>query len=165
MALALRRPTRSFEPSRLKNEYRGILNQALADGAVVIRGRGDDNLYIVREEIFASFEASSSEARDFAQFVAAARSVVKDQPAPNALSLGRLSWAADLTPESFVEFANDYVDSFFRAINGGDWESHRQLMLEWRETAAIERDPELLARVSETGDRELHRDLPRPVAQ
>lgn len=162
MALALRRHPQIFEKSKLKDGYRSILNQAQQDGAVLIRDSGDENLYIVREDIFGAYEIAHEESQDFAQFVAAMEYLVRTKSRPDALRLGRLSWAADLSIESFRVFVSEYVEAYVRAVHGGQWSALRQLLTEWRDTAALERDADLLADVLDTGTAESHLDLVRP---
>jgi hypothetical protein len=157
-----RRDPAIFERSRLKNEYRSILNQAREDGEVLIRDAGDENLYLVRADRYGAMRESYLEAQDFAQFIVALQGADDAKRAPSAISLGRLSWAKELSAPSFREFVREYSDSFFRAINGGDWNRHRQLLIEWRDTAAVESDPDLRQRVMSTGEPQDHEDLPRP---
>lgn len=163
MTIAIKRHPQSFGSSKLKNEYRGILDQAKVDGAVVVRDQGDDNLYIVREDIFGALEAARDEAQDFAQFVAAVEEAISKKVPIRALSLGRLSWAADLSQESFRLFVTDYITGFFRAVNSGDWGPLRQLVLEWRDTAAVEADPVLMLRIGDVGDIDENVDIGRPI--
>ncbi len=161
------RSTRIFDPSRLKTGYRGILSRAQEDGAVCIRLRDEENLYIVRENIYSNLEVSHEQSQDFAQVVVASRQAMRDCDSgqPQAVALGRLSWAADLSPESFHAFMEQYTESFFRAVTDGDWERHGQLILEWKETALVERDPKLVARVLDRGDRSSEVDIARPDSE
>jgi hypothetical protein len=162
MALAVKRAPQIFERSRLKNEYRGILDHARADGAVVIRDEGNENLYLIRGNIYGQLEAARAESQDFAQLVLAVRRALTTNKPPDALSLGRLSWASDLSDESFSEFVGEYIESFFRAINKGDWAAHERMVTAWQDTAVIERDPELMASILDRGQASDHVELPRP---
>jgi hypothetical protein len=162
MALAVKRAPQIFERSRLKNEYRGILDHARADGAVVIRDEGNENLYLVRGVIYGQLEAARAESQTFAQLVYAVERALSTKTRPDALSLGRLSWASDLRRESFAAFVGEYIESFFRAINDGDWAAHEQMVTAWQDTAVIERDPELMARILDRGPAGDHVELPRP---
>lgn len=165
MTVARTRHPQIFEKSRLKDGYRGILDRAHEDGAVLIRDSGAQNLYIVREDVFGALEATSEEAADFAQLIAAVADVFRPRPAPlvvDRLRLGRLGWAADLSTESFRMFVAEYAIAYQDAVTTGDWATLRQLMVEWRDTALVERDPDLMARLLDPGDADQHRALPRP---
>ena len=163
VVVAVRRSPRIFDRSKLKNDYRGILDHAREDGTVLIRDEGAEILYIVKGSVYGHLEAAQAEAQDFAQLVFAmeqAGSATSTRPSP--LSLGRLSWASDLTAASFRMFVSEYIESFFRAVNRGDWDAHRRMVLAWRDTAAVEADAELMADVLDRGDAATHEDLPRP---
>lgn len=163
MALAtLRRQPRILAPTDLKNSYRAVLDRAQADGHVIIRDRDDENLILIRQDMFGALETSHEAALDFAQFVAAVTHAIEEKRLPTRLELGRLSWAADLGSNSFRQFATEYIEAFMSAINEGAWPRLAQTVLEWRDTAAVEGDPELLARVLDLGRPEEHVDLPRP---
>lgn len=163
MTLTLRRHPQIFDRSRLKDGYRGILDRAKEDGAVLIRDAGEENLYIVREDVFGAFESAREESLDFAQFVAGVEHAITKGVPPRAILLGRLSWAAELSPESFRLFVTEYVTAFVRAMNSGEWRPLRQLLVEWRDTALIEGDPELFARIVDQGDAKDHEELARPA--
>ena len=163
VALAIRHAPLIFDRSKLKNDYRGILDHAREDGAVLIRDEGAETLYIVRGSVYRHLVAAEIEAQDFAQLVFAMAQTSGAGPArPSPLSLGRLSWASDLSAESFQMFVSEYIESFFRAINRGDWEEHRRMVLAWRDTAAVERDPALLAQIMDRADAAANEDIPRP---
>ncbi|MGH2973464.1 MAG: hypothetical protein ACRDLL_01145 [Solirubrobacterales bacterium] len=163
MALAVRHAPLIFDRSKLKNDYRGILDHAREDGAVLIRDEGAETLYIVRGSVFGHLEAAQAEAQDFAQLVFAVEQAnTAGSARPSPLSLGRLSWASDLSAESFPVFVSEYIESFFRAINRGDWDEHRRMVLAWRDTAAVEADPALLADILDRGDAASYVDIPRP---
>ena len=147
-----RRHPQIFDRSRLKSGYRGILDRAKADGAVLIRDQDDENLYLVREDLFCAYEIAQAEAQDFSQFVAGLEAAITGKRKPSALTLGRLSWAAELSPDSFRQFAVEYIGSFLRAVNTSVWDRHHQLLIQWRDTAAIESDPELMARITDRGE-------------
>jgi hypothetical protein len=165
MTLAHTRHPQIFEKSRLKDGYRGILDRAHEDGAVLIRDSGAQNLYIVREDVFGALETTFEEAADFAQLMAAVAEVFQPRPRQlviDRLKLGRLGWAADLTAESFRMFVAEYVVGYHDAVTTGNWSTLRQLLVEWRDTAGVERDPDLMARLLDLGHPDQHADLPRP---
>ena len=147
-----------IEPSNLKS-YRPILDEAQSRRVLIYQSNVGD-LVILRNSELSELDATHEFTVDAAQFLLAVNRC--EERRPRLHELGRLAWAADLTEDSFREFADEFVASFASAALRHDWDRHRDFLEAWRLTAEVEAEPELAAAILDNGDPRQHRDLKRP---
>jgi hypothetical protein len=63
--------------------------------------------------------------------------------------LDEFPWTDYLPREDREQFAIDFARAFQASAELGDWSALNQLLLEWRDTALIHTDPELVRALSE----------------
>lgn len=118
----------------------------------------EEELRAVPTAVLVELELALEAARSLAQFALARERSAR----PTPVELGSLAWATDLTPEDFETFAGEYIDSIASAILKNEWDAHELLLMQWRDTAGIERNPELAERLRPE-DPDTYSDLSRPT--
>ncbi|WP_018683512.1 hypothetical protein [Actinokineospora enzanensis] len=130
--------------SELQRDPKGVA--ALADqGDVIVRRRDGAALLLIREDHARSSAAGA---------VTAARGLrgmfthLPPHIVVEAL-LDEFPWVDVLPEPEQQQFAHDFVRAFQASAELGHWATLEQTVHEWRNTAIIYADPELLARLTE----------------
>jgi len=130
------------------------------DGAVRVRRRDGVPLLLVREDRARSAtEGSVNAAR-------ALRSVLAQLPSDIAARafLDEFPWVDVLPQDAQAQFVVDFVRAFQASAELGEWSVVAQVVREWRSTAAIYTDPELLRALSEPLDGDFG-PVPPPIGE
>ncbi|OLR95573.1 DUF6247 family protein [Actinokineospora bangkokensis] len=139
--------TTEVQWSELQRDPKSVA--ALADqGEVLVRRRDGAPLLLAREDRVRAAAAGS---------VAAARglrTVLEHLPAEVLAEVlaEEFAWVRFLPPDDRADFAKDYATMFRACAEVGLWSPLNQVLLEWRDTAAIHADPELRAQLSRPVD-------------
>lgn len=129
--------------SDLQRDPKGVA--ALADkGDVRVRRRDGVPLLLVRED------TADSVAHGALSAARALRNIVAHLPAAETASalVEEFPWVELLPPDELGRFSADFVRAVQASAELGRWSVLDQVVVEWKATAAVYTDPELVGRLS-----------------
>jgi hypothetical protein len=136
-------PVQEVQWSDLQRDPKGVA--ALADtGDVRVKRRDGADLLLTREDrVSATGEAAFTTVRALRNVLAhSSADVIADA------MVEEFAWLTVLPEEDIVQFVNDFIHAAQASAELGQWGLVAATIREWKATAAIHADPELLQRLS-----------------
>lgn len=142
----------TYQVSDLQRQYRTIVGEARDHGALI---RDKDGLSLTMAPT-SEIERTRALVGYIPALVQLQHMVRLPRSARHVSGFGALAWAAALDDEDLVTFVHEFSDALLIAASGGPLRAVEELLYDWRVTAEMVGDPDLVAELTEDADDPLH---------
>ena len=145
-------PGHTYQVSDLQRQYRRIVGDARAHGAL-IRDKDGLSLTLAPTE---TIERSLALVGYIPGLVQLEHLLRQPRSTRHVATFGGFAWAAALDEEDLVAFVHEFSDALLVAATGGPLRALEELLYDWRVTAEMMGDPDLVTELTEDADEPLH---------
>ena len=142
----------TYQVSDLQRQYRTIVGDARAHGAL-IRDKDGLSLTLAPTE---AIERAHALVGYIPGLIQLEHLVRQPRSARHVSAFGAFAWAAALDEEDLATFVHEFSDALLIASSGGPLQAVEELLYDWRVTAEMMGDPDLVAELTEDADEPLH---------
>lgn len=142
----------AYQASDLQRQYRTIVDDARAHGAL-IRDKDGLSLTLAPTEVV---ERAHTLVGYIPALVQLEHLIRQPRSARHVSSFGAFAWAAALDDDDLATFVHEFSDALLVAASGGPIRPVEELLYDWRVTAGLMSDPDLVADLTEDADEPLH---------
>lgn len=142
----------TYQVSDFQRQYRAIVSEARAHGAL-IRDKDGLSLTLAPTETVERAHALVAYIPGLVQLEHLVRRPRSDR---HLAEFGAFAWAAALEEADLATFVQEFADALLVASSGGPLQAVQDLLYDWRVTAEIMNDPDLIAELTEDANEPLH---------
>jgi hypothetical protein len=142
----------TYQVSDFQRQYRSIVSEARAKGAL-IRDKDGLSLTLAPTE---TIERAHALVGYIPGLVQLEHLVRQPRSSRHVSAFGSFAWAAVLDEDDLVTFVHEFADALLVASSGGPLRAVTELLYDWRVTAEMMGDPDLVAELTEDADEPLH---------
>lgn len=141
----------TYQVSDLQRQYRRIVGDARTHGAR-IRDKDGLTLLLAPSE---RFDHAATLVHHIPTLVQLEHVLELPRAHRHLTAFGAAAWAAGLEEDDLVTFVREFADAMLMAASGGPVDVVEDLLHDWRSTAEIMADPELVAELTADADEPL----------